>query len=234
LAIIDDNAHTRGMTAESLRLIGAAELICLRSVTDAVEQFRSRAPRAIICEMDLPDIDGITFTRRLREGRMGVHRGTPVILMSRSNTAREVEKARMAGVDEFIARPFSPKTLGDHVEVALSQERPFIDVPSYLGPCPRRRTDLEYSGALRRTNDAQRAAILREALSAELLGQIGTARHANNTVNRSLRVLVEVIGAIVRQLHQLCRKLDDGPMEENDQFACRLLRDPLKSRAVRP
>ena len=58
----------------------------------------------------------------------------PIFEVSSGPRRRDVERARDLGVNDIIARPFSPKTLITKLAVALSAPRPFIASPQFFGP----------------------------------------------------------------------------------------------------
>jgi len=64
-----------------------------------------------------------------------------------------LESARVIGVDEVVAIPFTMKTLMARINSVLERPRPFIDSPAYVGPCRRRVMLQDYKGPRRRTED---------------------------------------------------------------------------------
>ncbi|MFI8106077.1 response regulator transcription factor [Streptomyces sp. NPDC086023] len=105
---------------------------------DAVARLR---PAAVVLDIGLPGLDGVTFCRRLRE------RGdwTPVLLV----TARGDEADRILGLelgaDDYLTKPFSPAELVARVNAVLRRgARPGGDTGVYVrGPLrvdPGRRT----------------------------------------------------------------------------------------------
>lgn len=73
-----------------------------------------------------------------------------VILLS--NVKRDkVLAARDAGVDEFLAIPFTPKNLYERILSVIQERRGFVDVPTYFGPDRRRGAMANYLGCERRS-----------------------------------------------------------------------------------
>ena len=52
-----------------------------------------------------------------------------------------VRQARDAGINEFIAKPVSVKTMMTRLVAVIEHPRPFVRTKSYFGPCRRRRGD---------------------------------------------------------------------------------------------
>ncbi|WP_258056265.1 response regulator transcription factor [Streptomyces sp. Ru62] len=80
----------------------------IRSAEDgnsAIQAAREFRPDAVVLDMKLPDLDGLTVLARLREGLLDV----PVLLLSA--TAKDVIEERNAGLvvgeEDYVAKPFS-------------------------------------------------------------------------------------------------------------------------------
>ncbi len=68
-----------------------------------------------------------------------------------------MRQARDAGVNEFIAKPVSVKTMMSRLVAVIEHPRPYVRTNSYFGPCRRRRGE-EYRGPERRADKLQQAA----------------------------------------------------------------------------
>jgi two-component system KDP operon response regulator KdpE len=87
------------------------------------EGVRSR-PEAFILELDLPDADGMTVLRALREWS-----GAPVLILSvRAGTPDKV-RALDAGANDYMVKPFAPEELVARLRVLLRCEPPVDDGP---------------------------------------------------------------------------------------------------------
>jgi hypothetical protein len=64
-----------------------------------------------------------------------------------------VSAAIDAGVNTFLAKPISARSLADHVSAALNDRRSYIRTSSFFGPDRRRRTPPDYAGPFRRADD---------------------------------------------------------------------------------
>ena len=68
----------------------------------------------VLMDVRMPGTDGLEATREIRKAELtGQTRHLPVIAMTASAMASDVEKCRAAGMDDFIAKPFLPQTLAD-------------------------------------------------------------------------------------------------------------------------
>jgi DNA-binding response OmpR family regulator len=61
----------------------------------------------IILDRMLGDVDGLTITRRLREGGIG----TPILILSALGRSSDRAEGLDAGADDYLAKPFEPEEL---------------------------------------------------------------------------------------------------------------------------
>lgn len=75
-----------------------------------------------IVDINMPEMDGLEFLRRLRE-ELGV-RETPAIVISTEGEPEDREAARVAGANAYLHKPWTPDQLLELVnEVASSPSR---------------------------------------------------------------------------------------------------------------
>jgi DNA-binding response OmpR family regulator len=80
------------------------------------------------------ELDGRPFAMAARRTAALQNPLVPIFVVSSGPRRRDVEKSRDLGVNDVIARPFSPKTLISKLTAALSAPRPFIAAPHFFGP----------------------------------------------------------------------------------------------------
>ena len=105
ILIVDDEPALQRMVQEILTQAGYRTDAAL-SCAQALEQFRSAAPNAVLLDVMLPDGDGFSLFGKLREIR-----DVPVLFLS----ARDEDAARLRGLglgaDDYITKPFLPQEL---------------------------------------------------------------------------------------------------------------------------
>lgn len=74
------------------------------------------SPQAIICDLGLPDMDGVTFIQRVRAHP--AHSDALIIVVSGSEEHRAI--ALSAGADYYLSKPFSIQDLTDMIESSVS------------------------------------------------------------------------------------------------------------------
>jgi DNA-binding NtrC family response regulator len=73
----------------------------------ALEAMLVEPPDAAVCDLVLPGIDGVEFTRRVRAR----HPALPIIIATARGTEGDAERALQAGATDFVAKPIEPRSL---------------------------------------------------------------------------------------------------------------------------
>ncbi len=83
----------------------------------ALDEIRADPPDAVVCGLAAGGIDGVAFTRRLRD----LNRSLPVIVVTPRGSDAEAEDALEAGATDFVTRPVEPKALETRLRRALEE-----------------------------------------------------------------------------------------------------------------
>jgi len=94
-------------------------VICVENGVDALAAFRKHRPELIIMDLNLPGMDGMEVSARLRQ-ESDVY---ILMLTARSDEADRVAGLRL-GADDYLTKPFSPRELVARVEAILRRRRP--------------------------------------------------------------------------------------------------------------
>ena len=71
----------------------------------------------------MPDMDGYEATRRLRARETGGGRRLPVIALTANALSSDGERCRAAGMDDYVAKPYSLEQLKDAIGRVTEGER---------------------------------------------------------------------------------------------------------------
>ena len=85
---------------------------------DALAAVTKRRPDLILMDIQIPIIDGYEVTRRIKADP--ALRSIPIIAVTSHAIGGGEEKARAAGCDDFVAKPFSPRQLLAKIKEYLS------------------------------------------------------------------------------------------------------------------
>ncbi|GAB2970081.1 MAG TPA: response regulator transcription factor [Actinotalea caeni] len=118
LLVVDDEPNIRELLAASLRFAGF-EVDTAADGQQAVRKALDGAPDLVVLDVMLPDLDGFTVTRRLRE--QGRH--MPVLfLTARDDTSDKVAGLTVGG-DDYVTKPFSLDEVIARIRAVLRRAR---------------------------------------------------------------------------------------------------------------
>ena len=108
ILIIEDHEDNRDMMRHLFTLAGfeVVEALDGRAGVDAA---RKHVPDLILMDIQLPEIDGYEATRRIKAIPELAH--IPIIAVTSYALNDDEEKAREAGCEGYVTKPFSPREL---------------------------------------------------------------------------------------------------------------------------
>jgi signal transduction histidine kinase/CheY-like chemotaxis protein len=109
LLLVDDNRINRLVGLKSLEALGA-NVETAEDGASAIEAVRRRSFDLVLMDINMPGMDGMEATRRIR-ALGGAPAELPVIALTADAMGHQMEAYRAAGMNGFIAKPFSPTTL---------------------------------------------------------------------------------------------------------------------------
>ncbi len=115
ILVIDDNNGMRSYLRSILQ-----ERYLVIEATDGkmgLEKARQEVPKLVICDVMMPVMDGLEFTRRLKEDTATSH--IPVILLTARSLTEQREQGYEQGADSYITKPFSSSLLLARIENLL-------------------------------------------------------------------------------------------------------------------
>ncbi len=116
--VVDDELQIRRFLRVSLETNGYRVAEADNGKSAIAEAARLR-PDLIVLDLNLPDIDGISVLKRVREWT-----NTPVIMLSVRDADRDKAAALDAGADDYLTKPFSTVELLARLRVAARHAQP--------------------------------------------------------------------------------------------------------------
>ena len=114
LVVVDDEPTIRELLTTSLRVAGC-EVHAAADGTSALALVKDVQPDLVVLDVMLPDMDGFTVTRRMRD--RGQH--VPVLfLTARDDTADKVTGLTVGG-DDYVTKPFSLEEVVARIRAVL-------------------------------------------------------------------------------------------------------------------
>lgn len=117
ILVVDDFDDTRLMMRlwlekRGYRVVEAADGL------EALAVVRRESPDLVIMDIEMPELDGLAATRRIREEETS--RDIPVVAVSAYGEEHWRARALEAGCDEYVSTPFDPEQLSQLIESLLS------------------------------------------------------------------------------------------------------------------
>ena len=117
---VDDSASMRQMVSFTLKNAGFNVVEAVDG-QDAWEKSSQRDFDLVLTDQNMPRLDGIGLTRRLRS-----HPGygtTPVLILTTESSDQMKQAGRAAGADGWLVKPFDPSRLAEVVQKVLDRAR---------------------------------------------------------------------------------------------------------------
>jgi two-component system, cell cycle response regulator DivK len=106
--IVEDQEDNRAILRDLLGNAGY-DLIEATNGEEGVALAESKRPDLILMDVQLPVLDGYEATRRIRLN--AALKSIPIIAVTSYALSGDEAKARAAGCDAYVAKPFSPRQL---------------------------------------------------------------------------------------------------------------------------
>jgi two-component system, cell cycle response regulator DivK len=106
--VVEDNKDNQKIITYSLKRAGY-EVIAAETGEEGVELAIARRPFFIIMDIDLPGIDGIEATRRIRASEE--YGSIPIIAITSYAMLGDREKMMASGCNGYFEKPFDPLTI---------------------------------------------------------------------------------------------------------------------------
>lgn len=119
LLVVDDEPNIRDLLASSLRFAGF-EVFSASDGTSGYKLAVEEHPDLIVLDVMMPDMDGFTVTRRLREAGIT----TPVLFLTARDDMRDKLQGLTVGGDDYVTKPFGLEEVVARIRAILRRTMP--------------------------------------------------------------------------------------------------------------
>jgi DNA-binding response OmpR family regulator/nitrogen-specific signal transduction histidine kinase len=113
ILIIEDDAEIRMLLNDILR--DQYEVIQAANGMEAFEIIQNRIPDIILCDIIMPEVNGVEVVRRLKSQELTAH--IPIIFLSSEGSIERQIEGIQVGADAYLTKPFHTR----HLEVTIEQ-----------------------------------------------------------------------------------------------------------------
>jgi DNA-binding response OmpR family regulator len=136
--LVDDSQFMRKIVRNLLLNVGVKEVYEAGDGIAALEAIRTVAPDIVILDWELPLLNGAELVRIVRSPGVFPVPDLPIIMLSSHGERGRVIEAARIGVNEYLVKPISARSLYDRMVSILAKPRAIVQVGDYYGPEPRR------------------------------------------------------------------------------------------------
>jgi DNA-binding response OmpR family regulator len=172
ILVVDDDLELANLIGYALRQAGYLVVEAADGVA-ALEAFEREAPALVILDVNLPRLSGLEVCRQIRAGSPagdGTRTSTPIMMLTVRNAEEDQVQALDLGADDYLTKPFSPRTLLARVRALLRRAGEEKPLPLAAGDF---RLDLEHQAVAVRGGDPVRLTRLEMRLLQLLLANAG-------------------------------------------------------------
>lgn len=136
--IIEDNVNMIALVRSILQALGAKRVYEATDGKTGLDLIPVVQPDLIICDWQMEPMDGLQLVCHIRD-ESSPSPFVPIIMLTAHSELDRVKEARDCGVNEFLVKPISAKTLYGRIREIIEHPRPFVRTETYFGPDRRRR-----------------------------------------------------------------------------------------------
>jgi two-component system, OmpR family, KDP operon response regulator KdpE len=116
--VVEDEAKMRTFVRIALEAYGY-RMIEAATASDGIRQAATQSPDLILLDLGLPDADGSSVIRRVRE-----YSKVPILVISARGAEQSKVRALDEGADDYLTKPFGAAELMARIRVALRKASP--------------------------------------------------------------------------------------------------------------
>ncbi len=112
IVLIEDHPLNRELVIDCLESVGY-DVLAANTAATGIRMVEQEQPAIVLMDISLPDMDGLTATRRLKENPATRH--IPVIAVTAHAMRSDAERIRDAGCDAQLTKPIDIRALRELV-----------------------------------------------------------------------------------------------------------------------
>jgi CheY-like chemotaxis protein len=124
ILLVEDNLMNQKVVMFNLKKLNY-EIIPAITGSQAIELFKSNRIGLVLMDIMLPEMNGYDITRVIRnfEKENNIEKPVPIIALTANTYDNDKEKCFLAGMNDYISKPFTAKQLTDIVEQYMELEK---------------------------------------------------------------------------------------------------------------
>jgi response regulator NasT len=150
--VVDDESLLRRQVAEIVAGYGFDEVLEAENGVQAIEIVTHQDVLLVVMDVGMPVMDGVSAAEKI-----GKIKPVPIVLVTANSEADTIERARLAGVMNYVVKPVRAEQLFAAVDLAIHQ---FIELSSLRGEVAR----LQETLAARKVIDRAKGVLMKRGM----------------------------------------------------------------------
>jgi two-component system chemotaxis response regulator CheY len=139
ILVVDADIELAQVLKAMLREMGFSNVHLTKSGVDAISLMRTMVFDFIITEWATQQLDGIAMLEFIRRNPNSPNPTIPIIMLTGRAEQVDVALARDYGINEYVIKPFTAKSIYSRLERIVEQPRSFVVAKTFVGPDRRSR-----------------------------------------------------------------------------------------------
>ncbi len=137
--IVDDQDFIRSLLRHILGVLGCKKITDAANGQAAWEIILDTSPDLLIVDWEMSPMNGLDLVQKVRHDKSSPDKFLPIIMVTAYSERPRIITARDSGVNEFVMKPVSAKTLFSRLNAVIEHPRRFVRTGEYFGPDRRRK-----------------------------------------------------------------------------------------------
>lgn len=117
IMLVDDSRTIRNIQKNVLKQLGHTDVVEAEDGVQALAKFKEETPDLMLVDWNMPNMDGITLVRKIRE----INQTVPLIMCTTEAEKTRVLEAIKAGVNNYVVKPFTVESLGEKINQTMAK-----------------------------------------------------------------------------------------------------------------
>lgn len=114
--VVDDEIFVRRIVRRILTDLPFAHIEEAENGKEAISKVKKFKPDVVICDHQMPELDGLHFIKKVRTGTKGIRRELAIIMLTGDRDDDVFRTALALDVDAFLSKPVGKEALTDKVQ----------------------------------------------------------------------------------------------------------------------
>jgi len=117
--VAEDNPNLRTVLVNIIKKIGYTNVVQVEDGRSAWQLIEMGKVDLVLSDWAMPELDGIEVLRKLRKAKPPINK-IPFLMITAADTKSAIITAGKEGVDAYIIKPFSVKTVAEKIQEAVN------------------------------------------------------------------------------------------------------------------